>query len=79
MWQAAMSAAREPVTPSRQHAGLPATRAWGTATTSWAVARVRGAPTAAIINRNAGAKLTQPHGRPASPASSVSRACWRSI
>ena len=46
---------------------------------------VRGPTTAAIINRNSGAKLTQIHCRPSwpsgklSPASSVSRACLRAI
>ena len=74
-----MSAAREHVKPSLKNAGIPATRALVTATTSLAMSSVRGPTTAAIINRNSGAKLTQIHCRPSSPsgklspASSVSR------
>ena len=84
-WQAALRAAREPVTPALQHAGIPAPRALVAATTALAVASVRGPTPAAILNRNAGAQLPQPPCRPSSPlgtlapASAVSRACWRAM
>src|SRR5438874_8812725 len=61
-----------------KNAGMPATRAFVTATTSLAVSSVRGPTMAVIIKRNSGAKLTQTHCRPSalsgrlSPAMSVS-------
>ena len=83
-WTAAMRAATYHVKPSLQHAGIPATRAVvGRHDRRRGVACAR-PPRAARIDRHAG-HAAQTHGRPSSPAgqlspaSSVSRACWRAM
>ena len=81
VWKEAISAAKEQVNPSLKHAGTPRTYAFVTAMTALAVSIVRGPTTAASINRNSGATLTQTHCRPSassdrlSPVVEMSRVC----